>query len=123
MLPCNDNIGLVEVSLTGSGGARVVGENYTLTCNVTGGVTTESTYRWVRDGTLLNVTSATLSFSPLRETDSGVYTCEGTRSSITRTSENFTITAASEFRLCICNYILIPVQENALKCDRWGSIA
>ena len=40
MPPCNDNIDLVEVSLTGSGGAQIVGENYTLTCNVTGGVTT-----------------------------------------------------------------------------------
>ena len=108
MPPCNDNIDLVEVSLTGSVGAQEVhvGENYRLTCNVTGGVTTEPTHRWFRDGTPLNVTSATLSFSPLRETDSGVYTCEGTRSSITITSENFTITAASEFQMCICNYII-----------------
>ena len=103
MPPCNYNIDLVVVSLTGSGGAQVVGENYRLTCNVTGGVTTESTHRWFRDGTPLNVTSATLSLSPLRETDTGVYTCEGTRSSITRTSENFTITAASEFR---CAFVI-----------------
>ena len=90
MPPCNDNIDLVEVSLTGSGGTRVVGENYTLTCNVTGGVTTEPTHRWFRDGTPLNVTPATLSFSPLRETDSGDYHCEGTRNSIMK-SGNLTI--------------------------------
>ena len=88
------------VTLTGSGGAQVVGENYTLTCNVTGGVTTESTHRWFRNGSLLNeISTSTLSFSPLRETDSGIYTCEGTRSSTTRTSANFTIAVAGKFRL------------------------
>ena len=79
------------VSVTGSGGGQVAGKNYTLTCNVTGGVTTESTYRWFRDGTPVNVTSATLSFSPLREIDSGHYHCEGTRKSITMKSGNLTI--------------------------------
>ena len=88
------------VSLTDSGGAQVVGENYTLTCNVTGGVTTASTYRWFRDGSLLIETpTRTLSFSPLLETDSGVYTCEGTRSSITRTSANLTVAVAGEFQM------------------------
>ena len=80
------------VSLTGSGGGQVAGENYTLTCNVTGGVIAESTYRWFRNGSLCNETStSTLSFSPLRETDSGNYHCEETESSITRTSRNLTI--------------------------------
>ena len=84
-------IDLVEVTLTGSGGGQVAGENYTLTCNVTGGVTTESTHEWLKDGTPLNVTTATLSFSPLRETDSGDYHCEGTRNSIIMKSGNLTI--------------------------------
>ena len=36
------------------------------------------TYRWFRNGSLLTgQTSATLSFSPMNESDSGVYTCEG----------------------------------------------
>ena len=88
------------VSLTSSGGAQVVGENYTLTCNVAGGVTTASTYQWFRNGSLCNETStSTLSFSPLRETDSGVYTCEGTRSSITRTSANLRVAVAGEFQM------------------------
>ena len=92
------------VSLTGSGGALVVGENYTLTCNVTGGVTVASTHRWFRNGSLLNETSATLSFFPFGETDSGVYICEGTRSSITRNSTNFTAAVASEFQPHTCDY-------------------
>ena len=79
------------VALSG-GGPQIAGENYTLTCLVTGGGITTPTYRWFRDGSLLTgQRSATLSFSPLRETDSGVYTCEGTRSSITRRSQWVTI--------------------------------
>ena len=82
---------MVAVSLTGSGGGQIAGENYTLTCTVTGGVIAESTHRWFRDGTPLNVTSVTLSFSPLKETDSGDYHCEGTSNSITMNSGNLTI--------------------------------
>ena len=92
------------VTITGSGGDQVVGENYTLTCQVTGGVATASSHRWLSNGSLLNDTSAMLFFSPLSETDSGVYICEGTRSSITRTSANFTISVAGEFQMYICEY-------------------
>ena len=95
MPPCN-YIDFVVVTISGSGGDQVAGENYTLTCQVTGGVATASSHRWLKNGSLLNDTSATLSFSPLRETDPGVYTCEGTRNSITRTSTNFTIVFAGE---------------------------
>ena len=87
----------LNISLSGSGGAQIAGENYTLTCQVTGGGNTTRTYRWFRNGSLVTgQRSATLSFSPLRETDSGVYTCEGTRSSIARTSERVTITVDSK---------------------------
>jgi hypothetical protein len=76
-----------EVTVTSSGGAQIAGQDYTLTCQVTGGGTMTPTYRWFRDGSpLTGQTSATLSFSPLREIDSGVYTCEGTRNSIPVTS-------------------------------------
>ena len=98
---------MITVSLTGSGGARIVGENYTLTCNVTGGVITESTYRWFRNGLLLDETSnSTLSFLPLLESESGVYTCEGTRSSIIRTSANYTLAVSGEFQMHIRDYII-----------------
>ena len=67
------------------------------------------TYRWFRGGSVLTgQASDTLPFSPLRETDSGVYTCEGTRSSIAVTSESMTITVMGKcmhesglVRLCI----------------------
>ena len=55
-----------------------------------------------RDGSLLTgQTSATLSFSPLRQVDSGVYTCEATRSSISVTSAGVSITVVGE-----CNWIM-----------------
>ena len=98
MPPCN-YIDFVVVKISGSGGDQVAGENYTLTCQVTGGVTTASSHRWLRNASLLNDTSAVLSFSPLMETDAGVYTC---RSSITGTRANFTIALACEFQvLCL----------------------
>jgi hypothetical protein len=76
-----------EVTVTSSGGVQIAGEDYTLTCQVTGRGPMTPTYRWFRDGSpLTGQTSATLSFSPLREIDSGVYTCEGTRNSIPVTS-------------------------------------
>ena len=80
------------VSLSGSGGPPIAGEDYTLTCQITGGGIATPTYRWFRNGSLLTgQTSATLSFSPLRETDSGVYICEGTKNLVTQLSEGITI--------------------------------
>ena len=103
------------VTLTGSDGGQVVGENYTLTCNVTGGVTTESTHRWFRNGLLLNETSTrTLSFLPLMESDSGVYICEGTRSSIIRTSANFTLAVSGELHVPIL--LLRIIEQAQFKC-------
>ena len=88
------------VTLSGSGGAQIAGEDYTLTCQVTGGGTMTPTYRWFRNESLLTgQTSNTLAFSPLRETDSGVYTCEGTRSSITVTSASVRISVVGKFTL------------------------
>ena len=87
----------VLVSLSGSGGAQIAGEDYTLTCQVTGGGTMTPIYRWFRNGSpLTGQTSDTLSFSPLGETDSGIYTCEGTRNSMTVTSDPLTITVVGK---------------------------
>ena len=81
------------VTLSVSDGAHVAGENYRLTCEVIGGGTMTPTYRWFRNGSPLSgQTSATLSFSPLRQSDSGSYSCETTRSSITVRSTSTTIT-------------------------------
>ena len=92
----------LTVTLSGSGGAQIAGEDYTLTCQVTGGGTMTPTYRWFRNGALLTEQTAnTLSFFPLRETDSGVYTCESTRSSMTVRSDPLTIIVMGKLLLAL----------------------
>ena len=83
-------------SVTGSGATQHAGEDYTLTCTVSGGETTATTtYQWRRDNTdMSGETSATLSFTPLRQTSpssNGQYVCEAMRSGSTVRSEEFTI--------------------------------
>ncbi len=58
-----------------------------LTCTFSGGEDgTPITYQWHRDGTLLTAqTSQTLIFSPLREADTGEYTCTVMRDSLNDT--------------------------------------
>ena len=52
----------------------VLGVMYTLTCNVTGAAVT--TYQWRKNGSILQgQTTEILSFSPLRLSDAGRYTC------------------------------------------------
>ena len=84
--------------LSDSGDAQIAGEDYILTCTVTGGGTlTPSTYRWWKDGVLLtNRTANTIAFRPLRQTSSGVYICEGTRNSIAANSTSVTLTVQGE---------------------------
>ena len=100
---------MVMVTATGSGATQHAGEDYTLTCTVSGGETTATTtYQWRRDNSPLSgETSATLSFNPLRRTtpsSNGQYVCQATRSGRTDRSEGITITVAG--RLCFM-YILI----------------
>ena len=86
------------MTLSGSGGAQIAGEDYTLTCQFTGGeAVTPAMYRWLKDGSpLAGETSDTLSFSPLRDTDFGGYTCEVTTGSLTGTSPSVTITVVGK---------------------------
>ena len=73
------------------------GENYSLTCTVSGGETNATTtYQWFRNGSPLSgKTSATLSFTPLRQRNgppsNGQYVCEVMRSGRIVTSESFAI--------------------------------
>ena len=57
-------------TVTGSGATQHAGEDYTLTCTVSGGETTATTtYQWRRNNSPMSgATSATLSFTPLRQT-------------------------------------------------------
>ena len=85
------------VTLSGSGGAQVAGEDYTLTCQFIGGEAVTPVYQWLKDGSsLAGETSDTLSFSPLRDTDSGGYTCEVTTGSLTATSPSVIITVVGK---------------------------
>ena len=70
-----------------NGGATpTVGRSYSLTCSVTGG--TVNSRQWRKDGAVLSgETMEMLSFSPLRLSDAGRYSCE---ISVTASSETFT---------------------------------
>ena len=67
------NVDPLLVTLSGSGGAKIAGENYTLSCTLTGGGTVTTTYQWWKDDALLiNKIASTIAFRPLRESNSGV---------------------------------------------------
>ena len=86
----------VMTNVAGDSATQHVGEDYTLTCTVSGGETTATTtYQWLRDNSPLSgETSATLSFTPLRQTtpsSNGQYVCEAMRSGRTVRSDSFAI--------------------------------
>ena len=84
------------VTLSGSGGTQVAGEDYTLTCLGQGSLDWTPMYRWYKGKSQLVKTSYILSFSPLRDIDSGDYTCEVTIDSFTVTSPIVVITVVSK---------------------------
>ena len=90
----------IVVTVTGSGATQNAGENYTLTCTVSGGGTTTTTYLWLRNNSLIaGETSDTLSFTPLRQTSptsNGQYICQAMRSGRTVSSESFSISLTSK---------------------------
>ena len=108
---------IIVASVSGSGATQHAGEDYTLTCTVSGGETTATTtYQWHRDNSPLSgETSATLSFTPLRQTtpsSNGQYVCEAMRSGRTARSVGFTITVIGKFdqswTLCIRIFYSVP---------------
>ena len=84
--------------LTGSGGTLTEGQNHMLTCTASGGGSMTYTYIWLKDGSVVSgQTSSTYSFSPLRVTDSGRYSCRVRAGSTTMTtSREVTITVVGE---------------------------
>ena len=101
----------VQVIVTGSSVTQHAGEDYTLTCTVSGGETTTTTYQWHRNNLPLSgEISATLSFTPLRQTtpsSNGQYVCEAMRSSKNGRSGAFTIAVTSKF--CSSELLVITV--------------
>lgn len=64
----------VQISVSDAGNPPTLGENYTLVCNV---VITVSTYKWLKNGVILeNENERTLRFPFLALSDGGNYTCE-----------------------------------------------
>ena len=110
--------------MTVSGSTQHAGEDYTLTCTVSGGETTATTtYQWLRDNSpLSSEMSATLSFTPLRQTtpsSNGQYVCEAMRSGRTNRSDIVTISVMGKFvhhypPLILC-FKHIPSIEHTLR--------
>ena len=69
-----------SVQISDGGATPTAGQSYTLTCSASGASVT--TYQWRKDGTVLSETRPTLSFTPLRLSDAGRYTCEVTADGI-----------------------------------------
>ena len=86
---------MVRIARSGNVATQHAGEDYTLTCIIRGGETATTTYQWLRNNSALSgETSATLSFTPFRQTtpsSNGQYVCEAMRSGRTVRSEGFTI--------------------------------
>ena len=65
----------VSVRITGTTPDPVLGQSYTLECNVSGASSSSYSYQWIKNNTILNEIGPILSFKQLRLSDSGKYTC------------------------------------------------
>ena len=87
----------VNVTLTESGGTPTEGENYSLTCTVSGGGSMAYTYMWLKDGSVASgQTSSTYSFSPLMVVHSGQYSCRVIVGTMNVTSDGVNITVVGK---------------------------
>ena len=87
----------VMVNVTGGNTTQQAGQNYTLTCTVSGGETDIPTYQWLQDDfNLISETSDTLSFTPLTQNSSGKYTCVAKKSGSVVESKEFVINVTGE---------------------------
>ena len=87
--------------LTRSGGTLTEGQNYMLTCTASINGSMAYTFMWLKNSRVVSgQTSSTYSFSPLRLTDSGQYSCQvRVGSTIMKTSEAVTITVVCELEI------------------------
>ena len=99
------------VTVTGSGSIFTAGENYTLTCQTSYGENTTnvtSSYLWLKnDRNLSNQTSSILFFSPLKESDSGRYSCQVTRDNSTTISKDSVVVTVNGESQHIFNYLMV----------------
>ena len=90
----------VTVNVTGSGVTQHAGEDYTLTCTVSGGeLDANTTYQWMKDeSNLATETSEGLSFSPLSQHNSSQYVCTARKSGrIVNASFDINVTGKAVF--------------------------
>ena len=101
-----------------SGGTPTVGENYSLTCTVTGAdqLNPTMTYQWFKDSTTISgKRQSTLSFSPLRVSDTGKYRCFVTVSStllshsIPETSNTWDLDLQSKFIIIVLIFVQLQL--------------
>ena len=69
---------LIVPSITISGNASTLGDNYELTCEITDLEANSIMYQWRKQGTMFNVTGPTLFLPPLQLSDAGLYICHAT---------------------------------------------
>ena len=106
------------MNVTGSGATQHAGEDYTLTCTVSGGENNATTtYQWFNGSLLLSgETSATLSFTPLRQTtpsSNGQYVCEAMRSGRNVSSNSSTVEVQSKSNhSLLANHLLICCENS-----------
>ncbi len=85
------------VKITDGGGMLTVGASHSLTCTASGGASMNYTYQWQRYGEdIVNKTSPTISFTPLREADVGRYNCRVSDGSTNITSDCVMINVEGE---------------------------
>ena len=106
------------VTSTDPVGSGVAGEDYSITCTVVGADTLGATFSilWLRPGgdvlAMATESSLTHTFTPLGQSDEGIYTCMATVSSILLSddltpSEMLTVTVTSKFVIEIGDVIML----------------
>ena len=118
LLPTPHGLTVPTVSVitsTNPVGSGIAGEDYSITCTVMGAETLGATFNimWLRlgGGVLAMETSTesslTHTFTPVGESDEGLYTCEATVSStllsgvLTPPSEMLSVTVTSKYKIII----------------------
>ncbi len=98
--------------ITGGGDVFKAGTNHCLTCTASGGASMAYTYRWQRYGRDIDgETSSTISFSPLREADSGKYNCRVSEGSMNTTSDGVMINVEGE---CNSGHAIIIISKETI---------
>ena len=91
----------VMVNVTGGNTTQQAGQNYTLTCTVSGGGTDVPFYQWLKNGSYLtNETAETLSFTPLTQGNSSAYACEATKSHRVVESDSIDVDVTGKLNFC-----------------------